>query len=105
MAALLIAIGDNPDWLRSEAAFAHLCGVALIPASSGKHIAIAYTAAGAGWQQRATLSPRWSDCKHDPRSRAYADRRTTEGMSMPGNLRCQKARYLAREGIQSGMFP
>jgi transposase len=35
-AALLVAIGDNPDRLRSEAAFAHLCGVAPIPASSGK---------------------------------------------------------------------
>lgn len=36
VAALLIAVGDNPDRLRSESAFAHLCGVAPIPASSGK---------------------------------------------------------------------
>jgi transposase len=35
-ASLLIAAGDNPQRLRSEAAFAHLCGVAPIPASSGK---------------------------------------------------------------------
>jgi transposase len=35
-AALLVTIGDNPDRLRSEAAFAHLCGVAPIPASLGK---------------------------------------------------------------------
>jgi transposase len=35
-AALLVAAGDNPDRLRSEAAFAHLCGVAPVPASSGK---------------------------------------------------------------------
>jgi len=34
--ALLVSIGDNPDRLRSESAFAHLCGVAPIPASSGK---------------------------------------------------------------------
>jgi transposase len=34
--ALLVTIGDNPDRLRSEAAFARLCGVASIPASSGK---------------------------------------------------------------------
>jgi transposase len=33
---ILITAGDNPDRLRSEAAFAHLCGVAPIPASSGK---------------------------------------------------------------------
>jgi transposase len=35
-AALLVTAGDNPDRLRSEAAFAHLAGVAPIPASSGK---------------------------------------------------------------------
>ena len=35
-AALLIAAGDNPERLRSEAALARLCGVAPIPADSGK---------------------------------------------------------------------
>ena len=35
-AALLVAAGDNPQRLRSEGAFAHRCGVAPIPASSGK---------------------------------------------------------------------
>jgi hypothetical protein len=35
-AKLLVAAGDNPDRLRSEAAFAHLCGVAPLEASSGK---------------------------------------------------------------------
>jgi transposase len=35
-AVLLVAAGDNPERLRSEAAFAHLCGVAPILASSGK---------------------------------------------------------------------
>jgi transposase len=33
---LLTTAGDNPERLHSEAAFAHLCGVAPIPASSGK---------------------------------------------------------------------
>jgi transposase len=33
---LLIAAGDHPGRLRSEAARAHLCGTAPIPASSGK---------------------------------------------------------------------
>jgi transposase len=33
---LLVTVGDNPQRLRSEAAFAHLCGVAPIPASSGR---------------------------------------------------------------------
>jgi len=35
-AALLIAVGDNPERLHSEAAFAALCGTNPIPASSGK---------------------------------------------------------------------
>jgi transposase len=35
-ALLLIAAGDHPERLRSEAAWAHLCAAAPIPASSGK---------------------------------------------------------------------
>jgi transposase len=35
-ALLLVAAGDHPERLRSEAAWAHLCGAAPIPASSGK---------------------------------------------------------------------
>lgn len=35
-AALLIAAGDNPERLKSEASFAHLCGTAP-PQSSGEH--------------------------------------------------------------------
>ena len=34
---LLVTAGDNPERLRSERTFAHLCGVAPIDASSGKH--------------------------------------------------------------------
>jgi transposase len=37
-ASLLIAAGGNPERLRDEAAFAHLCGAAPIPASSGKTV-------------------------------------------------------------------
>ena len=45
-AILLVAAGDNPHRLQTEAAFAHLCGVAPIPASSGKTAASGSTAAG-----------------------------------------------------------
>ena len=34
--AVMVAVGDNPDRLRSEASFAMMCGVCPIPASSGK---------------------------------------------------------------------
>jgi transposase len=37
-ASLLVAAGDNAERITSEAAFAHLCGVAPIHASSGKTI-------------------------------------------------------------------
>ncbi len=37
-ASLLITVGDNSERLNSEAAFANLCGVAPIPASSGKTV-------------------------------------------------------------------
>jgi transposase len=37
-ALLLIAAGDHPGRLRSEAAWAHLCAAAPIPASSGKTV-------------------------------------------------------------------
>jgi len=33
---LLTSAGDNPDRIISEAAFAHLCGAAPVPASSGR---------------------------------------------------------------------
>ncbi len=35
-AVLLVAAGDNPERIRNEAAWAHLCGVAPLQASSGK---------------------------------------------------------------------
>jgi transposase len=35
--ALLVSAGDNPERLRNEAAFAHLCGASPIDASSGKN--------------------------------------------------------------------
>jgi len=35
-AEMLLLVGDNPDRIRSEAAFAKLCGACPIPASSGK---------------------------------------------------------------------
>ena len=37
-ASLLVTAGDNPERLRSEGSWAHLCGVAPLPASTGKNI-------------------------------------------------------------------
>lgn len=45
---ILVTIGDNPERVHSEAAFAMLCGVAPLPASSGKPSGTGSTAAETG---------------------------------------------------------
>jgi transposase len=96
VSALLVTIGDNPDRLRSEAAFAHLCGVAPIPASSGKTNRHRLHRGGDRAGNSALHIAAVVRLRYDPRSRAYAERRTGQGLSMPEIIRCQK-RYLARE--------
>jgi len=96
VSTLLVAIGDNPDRLRSEAAFAHLCGVAPIPASSGKTNRHRLHRGGDRSGNRALHIAVVVRLRYDQRSKTYAKRRTTEGKSMPEIIRCQK-RYLARE--------
>ncbi len=96
VSALIVAIGDNPDRLRSEAAFARLCGVAPIPASSGKTNRHRLHRGGNRAGNRALHIAVIVRLRYDERSRAYADRRTTQGKTMPEIIRCQK-RYLARE--------
>ncbi|MGI5290255.1 IS110 family transposase [Nonomuraea polychroma] len=84
---LLLTAGENHDRLGSEAAFAMLCGVAPIPASSGK----THRQANAALYRIALVRLRW-----DPRTRAYMERRTKDGLSKKEIIRCLK-RYIARE--------
>jgi transposase len=100
VSALLVTIGDNPDRLRSEAAFAHLCGVAPIPASSGKTNRHRLHRGGDRTANSALHIATIVRLRYDPPSRTYAERRTTEGLSMPEIIRCQQ-RYLAREVFQA----
>ncbi|QCB52816.1 IS110 family transposase [Rhodococcus sp. PAMC28707] len=95
-AALLITVGDNPDRLRSESSFAHLCGVAPIPASSGNTHRHRLHRGGDRRANQALHTAVVVRLKYSDVARAYAKRRTAEGKSMPEILRCQK-RYLARE--------
>ena len=93
---LLTTTGQRPERLRNEAAFAHLCGVAPIPASSGKTHRHRLHRGGDRDANRALhlavgVRMRWC-----PRTRAYAERRTKQGLSKPEIMRCVK-RYLARE--------
>ena len=96
---LLVAAGDNPDRLRSEAAFAHLCGVAPIPASSGKTVRHRLNRAGDRQANRALFLIVLVRMYRDARTRMYVARRTAEGLSKPEIIRCLK-RYVARELFQ-----
>ena len=93
---LLATAGDNPDRLRSEGAFAHLCGVAPIPASSGKTNRHRLNRGGDRDANRALYLLAVGRMGWDPATRAYVDRRTTEGLSKKEVLRCLK-RYIARQ--------
>lgn len=93
---LLTTAGDNPDRLHSEAAFAHLCGVAPIPASSGRTRRHRLNRGGDRAANNALYVVALNRLRYDRRTRAYAARRTLEGLSKPEIIRCLK-RYLARE--------
>jgi transposase len=95
-AQLLITIGDNPDRVHTEAAFAKLCGVAPIPASSGKTDRHRLSRGGDRHANRALYLIVCSRLASDPATRAYRDRRRTQGLSNPEIIRCLK-RYLARQ--------
>jgi transposase len=94
--ALLVSIGDNPDRLRSESAFARLAGVAPIPASSGQTRRHRLHRGGNRAANSALHVAVVVRLRYCPRTRAYADRRRAEGLSMSEIIRCLK-RYLARE--------
>jgi transposase len=94
---VLVAVGDNPERLRSEGAFANLCGVALLPASSGKTTGRHRLNHGGNRHANCAL---WRVvivrlATHQP-TKNYMARRTQQGMSKAEIIRCLK-RYVARE--------
>jgi transposase len=86
------AAGDNPERLRSEASFVHLCGAAPVPASSGKVVRHLLNPGG----NRALHVVALNRLRRDPRTQEYVARRTSEGKSKKEAMRCLK-RYIARE--------
>src|SRR5215217_7457120 len=102
--ALLVAAGDNPERLHSEAAFASLCGVAPIPASSGKTHRHRLSRGGDRDANRALYLLALGRMSWDPRTRDYVDRRTADGLSKPEIIRCLK-RYLARDLYRTLALP
>jgi len=94
--ALLVAAGDNPDRLSSEASFAALCGVSPVDASSGRQHRHRLNRGG----NREANRPLWVIAivrlASDPSTQTYVHRRTQEGLSKKEILRCLK-RYIARQ--------
>ena len=86
----------TPERLRSEAAWAHLCGAAPIPASSGKVTRHRLNPGGDRQANHALWRIVFTRLGSDPATRAYAERRTAEGKSKAEIIRCLK-RYVARE--------
>ncbi|MFQ6856075.1 IS110 family transposase [Streptomyces sp. 35M1] len=93
---LLASAGDNPERMRSEAAFAHLAGVAPIPASSGRTHRHRLNRGGDRAANNALHTIVLTRMRYDERTRAYVERRTKEGLNKKDIMRCLK-RFVARE--------
>ena len=102
-AELLIIFGDNPDRIRSEAAFAKLCGACPIPASSGMTTGRhrlnrgGHRHANAALYRAVIVRMQF----HQP-TRDYVARRIAAGRTKRDIIRCLK-RFLAREIYQRVM--
>lgn len=93
---LLVTAGDNPGRLRSEGSLAKLCGVAPLEASSGRTDKHRLNRGGDRQANRALHVAAVTRLRYCPRTRAYLQRRTAEGLSKRDILRCLK-RYILRE--------
>ena len=101
VAIFLTAAGDNHARIRSEAAWAKICGVAPVPAGSGKTNGRHRLNQGGNRQANHAL---WRVVltrlgQGEPRTVAYMHRRLAEGRTKPEIIRALK-RYVAREIFQ-----
>ena len=94
IADMLVVLGDNPECIRSEAAFAKLCGVCPIPVSSGKTNRHRLNRGGnRGGNRRANAAlyrVAIVRMRRHPPTRAYVERRTAEGKAPRKIRRCLK---------------
>ena len=94
--ALLVAAGDNPDRLHSDACFAMLCGASPIQASSGKTTRHRLNRGGDRHANAALYRIVLVRLCYDPATKDYMARRLKQGKSKKEIIRCLK-RYVARE--------
>jgi transposase len=90
--------------LRSEAAWAHLCATAPIPASSGKTVRHRLNPGGDRQANHALWRIVITRMSSHPPTRACAARRTKEGLSKKEIIGCLK-RYAAREACPHLRLP
>jgi transposase len=95
VAAQLLVAWSHKGRVRSEAAFARLAGVAPVPASSGQTTRQRLSRGGDRQLNRALHTIVLHRRQHDPQTKDYIARRTTEGKSRREATRLLK-RYLAR---------
>ena len=95
-AALLIAAGDNPERMTTEAAFAALCGVSPVQASSGRIVRHRLNRGGNRQANQALWRIATIRTARDQRTIAYVKRRQAEGKTRREIIRCLK-RHIARE--------
>lgn len=95
-AALLLAAGDNPERLTTEASFAALCGVSPIEASSGKTQRRRLNRGGNRQANSALYTITIVRLRRDNRTQQYIRRRVAEGKTRREAIRCLK-RYICRE--------
>lgn len=95
-ATLLVAAGDNAERIRTEPAWANLCGVAPLQASSGRTTRHRLNRGGNRQANHALWRIVITRMSSDPRTRTYVQRRLDEGLSKPEIIRVLK-RYVARE--------
>ncbi len=93
---LLVTAGNNADRLRSDAELAALTGACPVPASSGKTRRHRLNRGGDRQANAALYRVVLCRMRWDPRTRAYVERRTQEGLSKKEIIRCLK-RYVVRE--------
>ena len=93
-ATLLVAAGSNPERLRSEAAFAALCGKDPIPASSGKTNRHLLNRGGDRQANSALYRIVLVRLRYHEPTKEYMSSRVSEGMAKLEVIRCLK-RYVA----------
>lgn len=93
---LLVTAGGNPQRLGSESAFAALCAANPIPASSGKTHRHRLNPYGDRHANSALHMIAVVRIRHDPATRTYVAKRTTDGRSEREIIRCLE-RYIARQ--------